>query len=276
MIQMRFPNGLKKALTLSYDDGVEQDARLMNILDANGLKCTFNLNSGCFPPENVVWPQGQIHRRMSESAIVRLHKNSGHEVAVHGLTHANMTLLPMPALIEEIMEDRKNLERLFGRVIRGAAYAYGAFDDDSVKALSMCGIAYCRTVRSTHSFAMPKDFLVLDPTCHHADPKLMELADRFLTEDHSAQAQLFYLWGHAYEFEAAGNWQVIEQFAAKMGGRSDIWYCTNIEAVDYVNAFRRLVYSADGRIVHNPTDKTLFFCSGQSVLSIAPGEELHL
>ena len=30
---MRFPQGNPKALTLSYDDGVEQDIRLMEILD---------------------------------------------------------------------------------------------------------------------------------------------------------------------------------------------------------------------------------------------------
>ena len=35
---MRFPGGLTKALTLSYDDGVEQDARLMEIMQKHGLK----------------------------------------------------------------------------------------------------------------------------------------------------------------------------------------------------------------------------------------------
>ena len=41
-----FPGGKRKALTLSYDDGVEQDITLMGILDKYGIKCTFNLNSG--------------------------------------------------------------------------------------------------------------------------------------------------------------------------------------------------------------------------------------
>ena len=34
---MRFPNGLKKALTLSYDDGVEQDIRLIEIMKARSI-----------------------------------------------------------------------------------------------------------------------------------------------------------------------------------------------------------------------------------------------
>lgn len=70
-IFMRFPGGKKKALTLSYDDGVEQDIRLIDIMKKNGLKGTFNLNSGCYAPEGTVYPAGTIHRRMT--------KNSGYK-----------------------------------------------------------------------------------------------------------------------------------------------------------------------------------------------------
>ena len=45
-IFMRFPEEKVKALTLSYDDGVEADVRLLKIMRQNGLKGTFNLNSG--------------------------------------------------------------------------------------------------------------------------------------------------------------------------------------------------------------------------------------
>ena len=48
---MLYPQGKLKALTLSYDDGVEQDIRLMEIMNRHGLKGTFNLNSGLFAPE---------------------------------------------------------------------------------------------------------------------------------------------------------------------------------------------------------------------------------
>ena len=39
-------NGKNKAVTFSYDDGIEQDKRLVDIFNTYGLKCTFNLNSG--------------------------------------------------------------------------------------------------------------------------------------------------------------------------------------------------------------------------------------
>ena len=38
----------KKMFTLSYDDNVLQDKRLVELLNKYGLKCTFNVNSGIF------------------------------------------------------------------------------------------------------------------------------------------------------------------------------------------------------------------------------------
>ena len=43
---MRFPEGRLKAVTFSYDDGVRQDERLIEIFDKYGVKGTFNINSG--------------------------------------------------------------------------------------------------------------------------------------------------------------------------------------------------------------------------------------
>mgnify|MGYP002513618435 CR=1 FL=1 len=43
----------KKSVTFSFDDGVTQDIRLIEILNKYGLKGTFNINAGCFSPEDV-------------------------------------------------------------------------------------------------------------------------------------------------------------------------------------------------------------------------------
>lgn len=68
---MRFPEGRLKAVTLSYDDGMDQDIRLIEIMKKNGLKGTFNLNSGLYAPEGTVYPKEQIWvRRMSRSQAI--------------------------------------------------------------------------------------------------------------------------------------------------------------------------------------------------------------
>ena len=275
-MMMRFPGGLGKALTLSYDDGVEQDERLIALLDRYGIRCTFNLNSGCYAPEGHAWPQGQIHRRLPRSRVLSLYGGGRHEVAVHCLTHASLPEIPTDQVVQEVMRDRENLERDFGGVIRGMAYPFGTYSDEVVDTLRRCGILYARTVNSSHQFSMPLDWLRLFPTCHHNDPMLMELADRFLKESAGFGSRMFYLWGHAYEFEANDNWQVIEAFCQKMSGRDDIWYATNIEICTYALAFRQLAFSADGRRIYNPTDRTLWLEHEGRVYSAASGETLQL
>ena len=43
-IYLRYPGGKLKALTFSYDDGVETDKRLIDIFKKHNLKGTFNIS----------------------------------------------------------------------------------------------------------------------------------------------------------------------------------------------------------------------------------------
>lgn len=271
-----YPNGLRKALTFSYDDGVETDYDLVKIFDEFNMPATFNLNSGCFAPEGTVYPPEATYRRMTTSAVKKLFEGSRHEVSAHCLTHASLAGLPTPRVIHEAIADRENLERLFGKIVRGMAYPYGTFDDAAVEALRSCGVAYSRTVHSTHNFEIPSEWLLLHPTCHHDDPMLMELGDRFLAETAPFGIKLFYVWGHSYEFLQKNNWHVIRDFCQKMSGKDDIWYATNIEIVDYINASRKLISSADGKIIYNPTSTDIWADFNSQIITIHAGETIHL
>lgn len=52
-LYIRFKDGKTKAFTLSYDDCVVQDKRLIEIFNKYGLKSTFNICSGRFLSEDV-------------------------------------------------------------------------------------------------------------------------------------------------------------------------------------------------------------------------------
>jgi hypothetical protein len=41
-------DGKLKALTFSYDDGVVEDVRFIELINKYNVKCTFNLNSNLF------------------------------------------------------------------------------------------------------------------------------------------------------------------------------------------------------------------------------------
>lgn len=275
-LYMRFPGGRARALTLSYDDGVQQDKKLMEILNRHGLKCTFNISSGLYAPEGTVYEEGRIHRRMTKSEAFELYKDCGHEIAVHGLTHPWLEKLPLPVCVREVIEDRENLEAEYGGTVRGMAYPYGTFNDDVVSVLHNCGICYSRTVHSTERFDIPNDWLRLPATCHHDNPKLMELAKNFLEQPSWGAPWMFYLWGHSYEFEARNNWNVIEEFAEYMGGREEVWYATNIQIYDYVKAYKQLNFNATMTYVENPTAYELWFETNGKLYSVKPGESLKL
>ncbi|MBE6556707.1 MAG: polysaccharide deacetylase [Ruminococcaceae bacterium] len=278
-ITMRFPNGLHKAFTMSYDDGVKQDVRLVEIMKRYGLKGTFNVNSGLFRAEDA---DPDSSNRLSEKEVRALYVPNGQELAVHGLLHQGLLDLPIEQVTYEVIRDRANLEDMLGMPVRGMAYAYGHCNDTVVKALEACGIAYSRTTISSQKFAVPTNWLRLEATCHHNNERLFELADEFLayTPRSSAYpAKLFYLWGHSYEFDwnlENNNWERIEAFAEKIGGHDDVWYATNIEIYDYVQAFGRLRFNLAQTVVENPTDTDVWFqCSGGKRWVVRAGETLR-
>jgi len=276
IIFMRFPGGRAKALTLSYDDGVEQDIQLVAIMNEHGLKGTFNLNSGLYADKGTVYPKGRIHRRMTEKQVTETFINSGHEIAVHSLTHPFLEQLPMNMITAEILKDRENLEKQFGTIIRGMAYPFGTYNDDVISALRACGIVYSRTVISTNDFRIPNDWMRLTATCHHDSPELKGLAKKFVEDKVTRTPYLFYLWGHSYEFEENRNWNVIEEFAKFVGNRDDIWYATNIEIYDYIDAYSRLIFSVDGRRVKNPSGMTVYFEYDGNIIEVKAGETIEI
>lgn len=262
---MRFPQGRSKAVTLSYDDGKSQDIRLIAIMKKHGLKGTFNLNSG-----NIL--KGETMREQ----VRELYIGNGMEVAVHGLTHSFLDQLPPALCTGEILQDRINLEEEFDTIIRGMAYPYGTCDDSVVASVKQCGIVYARTTAATERFNIPDDWLRLPATCHHNHPKLMELARQFAEYREDREPQLFYLWGHSYEFDQNDNWNVIEEFGEYIGHRETIWYATNIEIYDYITAYRQLIFSADGRKVYNPTHTVLYFETMEGTYCVRPGETIFV
>lgn len=230
----------KKAFTLSYDDGVWQDRRFVHLINKYNLKCTFNLNSGRImkAEENggtTCWrskyANNALAARMTRSDIGNLY--TGHEIAVHGLEHINITEASFDETKFEFSEDKKNLEEFFNVKIEGAAYAYGATNEYASEILKNEGIKYSRGAKTTESFDLWEDMYNYRATCHHSSENLFELAREFidLTPD---KPQIFYVWGHTYEFDADEvMWDRIEKFFKLISNRDDILYGTNIEVFKY-------------------------------------------
>lgn len=246
---MKYPGFLSKAVTLSYDDGNAADKRLAEIMVKYGIAGTFNV--GTLPEESGTG-------KLSKSEACEIYSQQGIEVAVHGARHLTWTEVEPAVAARDVMANREDLEKTFGKIVNGCAYPNGAYNDTVVDILRNSGIKYARTVISTEDFKLPTDWLRLPATCHHDNPRLFELVDKFLAIENQPyfwrnKPRLFYLWGHSYEFDRNNNWSVIEEFCKKIGGKDDIWYATNGEIYDYTLAFQRLVFSVDLSYVENPS-----------------------
>lgn len=221
-------HGKKKAVTFSYDDGVISDKRFLQILNQYGLKCTFNLNSGLLGTDHSwVYRDFEV-KRLPKEGLKDLYR--GHEIAVHGVQHLHLTELSQSELEEEIGRDKAELEQLFQTPIKGMAYSFGEYDDKVLDVLKSHGIQYARTVHSTHDFRLQSNLLEFHPTCHHTDDDVFTLIDQFLNMD-SEEPLLFYIWGHAYEFDGDQNWDRLEEICRRISRNPNVFYGTNAETL---------------------------------------------
>lgn len=227
-------NGKKKAVTFSFDDGVSQDIRLIEIFNKYGLKGTFNLNSGFLGLEGTLVRNGKTvrHDKIAADKIKEVYK--GHEVAVHTLTHPNLTGLEKDEIIRQVEEDRKRLSEICGYEVVSMAYPCGGVNNDDRVAEIIkenTGVRMSRGLDSTYSFEPQENLLRFMPTVYYIENCLDEIVDKFLSLETDTPA-LLYIWGHSYEMDAEYiTWEKFEQVCKKLSAHDDIFYGTNKEVL---------------------------------------------
>lgn len=260
-----YPEGKNKALTMSYDDGCSEDRRLVEIFNKNGIKGTFNINAGLRDyPER---PRVQLDE------FKELYK--GHEVAVHTLTHPTIERCNLAQVTQQVLEDRKILEKAVGYPVRGMAYPNGSYTEEIEKLLPSLGIRYSRVVGSSDNFSLPKNMYEWKATCHH-NHNLLENAEQFLGLFKKQYLYLMYVWGHSFEFTTKDNWDLMENFCSKVGGKDDTWYCTNIQFIDWQDTMKALQFAADSSFVYNPTANDAWLSVDGEIRCVKGGQLVNL
>jgi peptidoglycan/xylan/chitin deacetylase (PgdA/CDA1 family) len=243
----------QKYFTMSFDDGLEQDKKIIQILNRYGLKCTFNLNAGLTGTKNRVgrigdigfltypessrgfktWFKSNDHHRIPTDEIAQVYE--GFEIASHSYGHEALAAIRPEKMEESIRNDIEALSKLTGYPILGHAYPGGSSSDKVADCLKKYGVIYAREVWWTNSFSFPENPLRYRATSMVHDKKLFELADRFIAAEPQTDDLLFYIWGHGYELDFGTehcNWKRFEQFCEKIAGQNDIVYCTNKQAFE--------------------------------------------
>ena len=259
-----FPGGKKRVVTFSYDDGPVEDRRLIELFNKYNVKATFHLN-------------GNKYAQMSDDELAAVRKQyEGHEISGHTFSHCWPAYMSAQSVVNEVIEDRKVLEKISGYPVVGLSYPFGSYSDESISAMKACGIVYSRTVDSTNSFRMPEDFMKWHPTCHHKNA--MEPCERFLNViDSPFYHPMLYIWGHSYEFKTEADWEYMENLVSTLSGRENVWYATNIEIYNYVEAQKRLQISIDETVFYNPSDIAVWVEKDrEQIIKIGPGETVRL
>ena len=260
----RFKDGKKFIATFSYDDGFDTDIKLIELFNRYGVKGTFHLNSKRFV-------------NYSEEQLLELKKRyEGHEISAHTFNHYFPTRMPKTILVNEIMEDRKFLEKIAGYPVCGMSYPFGDYNQEVIKTISECVILYSRTVENTRRFKMPENFLKWHPTIHHngienAVSSFFEKMDMTFNNE-----PLLYVWGHSHEFKTEEQWQMMENALKHLCERRDeIWFATNIEIYNYMTALENLRVAADESSVYNPTDMDIWFEKDGNVCKVSAGATVN-
>lgn len=237
MIQFNvFPNGKKRIVTFSYDDGHKNDVRLVKLFNKYNVKATFHLNGSHLDEDDILQKRALYN---------------DHEISCHTASHGWPARMPAASIVSEVLSNRALLEKIALHPVVGMSYPSGSYDEKTVDAMKACGIVYSRTVKSTNVFALPQNFMEWNPTCHHRNA--LNLCEKFIAEiDSQWCSPLFYIWGHSHEFKTEDDWQVIVDILEKLSNNDKIWYATNYEIYRYITAQQSLVISADEKVFYNP------------------------
>ena len=267
MIRKLYPNGKRKAFNITYDDGILQDVRFVELLNKYNLKGTFNLNSELMKQEfEWIHPCGMTIKRLPESIVVDLYR--GHEVASHSLTHPDLEHLSDEDLRYELGKDKKNLEELFGCEVYGFAVPFDYYDERIADCVKELGFAYGRDSRETYAYCPPEDYYFWSAGTYHVMPGFREFVEGFFeAEEELAFCQIV---GHAYDLDVENMWEYMEDYLRRISEDDNIISLTNIEVIQYVKAIRGAYVS--NSFIENNSDLDLWFEIDGAVVCLKPGE----
>lgn len=271
MIRKLYPGGKARAFTISYDDGVVQDIRFVELLNRYGLKGTFNLNYGLMR-RGFTWEHecGMTVRRIPQDRVVAVYE--GHEIASHSYSHPYFDNASETDILRELGSDKFFLEKLFGREVAGYATPFYYYSDLLADCVRHCGFEYARISEESNDYSIPADYFRWRGSKFHWDDDLEEFVRGFLeTEQELALCQLV---GHSYDLDVRNLWERLERICTWVSDNGDVWPTTHIALVRYLRNMDA-VRITDREII-NESNVVLWFAVDGTPVKLLPGEKITL
>lgn len=266
-VRRLYPGGKRKAFNITYDDGVVQDERFVELLNCYGLKGTFNLNSGLLR-SGFTWIHecGMEIRRLPEEELVRIYQ--GHEIASHTLTHPYMHDLGEGEILGQMVEDKNNLEEIFGREVAGFAVPFTYYSDLIASCARRAGFEYARISEEGATFVPPQDRYWWRAGVFHWSQWMTKFVNEFLcSQEELAVCQIA---GHSYDLDVMNMWETMENICRKVSACGEVWPATHIELVRYLRAMESLECRQNQ--IYNASERDLWLEINGNVTCLKPGE----
>ena len=265
MIRKLYPGGKGKAFNITYDDGVMQDLRFVELMNRYGLKGTFNLNSELMR-SRFAWthPNGMEVKRLDMDTALWLYR--GHEIASHTRTHPYMHDLSEAEVLDQLGRDKRDLEEMLGVEVAGFAVPFDYYSPMIADCAKNSGFEYARMSEFSRSYTPCRDYWFWKTGFYHIEPGLEAFAEGFFeTEEELALCQIV---GHSYDLDAEGLWGVMGSILRRVSAAEDVWSCTNLELVRYLKAMDLAEISDNG--ICNPGNMELWFEIDGATVCVPP------
>ena len=260
-VKKLYSMGKTKAFNVTYDDGVLQDIRFVELLRKYYLRGTFNVNSGLMENEfEWIHEKGYVIKRLSKERALALY--NGHEIASHTLTHPYMQDKTEEEILYEMKMDKKKLAKLFGREIKGFALPFDYYSDLIEVCAKKSGFVYARISEESMSFKPKADYHRWRATVFHLNPELDNLVEKFLVT--KEELGLFQIVGHSYDLDTENMWDKMENIFDKIASDEDILPMTTIEIVEYLKAMSEVEITGS-EIINNSNEELWFLVEGKIV-----------
>lgn len=263
MIKRLFPDGKSKVFTLSYDDGVIQDIRLVELINKYNLKATFNLNSYLSETEfEWIHPTGAVIKRLPCKRLSELYR--GHEVASHTRSHPYMENLTEAQIMDEMAMDKEALENICNTKVCGFAVPFDFYSETIETCAVKCGFEYARTSQESGNFIPQKSYHSWQPTVFHLDSKLESLVNDFILWEQ--ELGVFQLVGHSYDLDTENMWEKTEEIFKLISKQKSILPMTHLQLVRYLKAMDTAIITTD--TITNLSDISLWFSIDGNIVEI--------
>ena len=220
--------------TTSWDDGHPLDLRVAELLAKYGIRGTFYV------------PRRNIEGRSVLSATQLRALAGAFEIGGHTIDHVRLNAVSVDESRRQVAASKVALEDELGRPVAGFCYPGGVHTAAIREIVKAVGYRYARTIEN-FCVERPTDPFRLSTTLqlfpHRrttyaknlarggnwrarargfgiavASPSFDRALDRLLDEV-ARRAGVFHLWGHSWELEEHGLWNVLDRFLERVAAR---------------------------------------------------------